>query len=129
MMFNTSLNMPMSTRSQILDEFAQKMVNSGHSVQQRRRNILIGVKGYESKLKKCAQNNTPINRSVAGSGASRRKTKLTGKTDCFRKPLDPSDPDGDLPHNICHGEGGEAPQNKLKKKKNLPPPSQHKAAE
>ena len=75
-MLNTSADMPMAVQCQILDTFAQKMVNSGHSVQQARRNILSGVKGYESKLRQCAKNCTPVNRSAAGSGASRRKKKL-----------------------------------------------------
>ena len=103
-MLNTSVDKPMSTRCWILDEFAQKMVNSGHSVQQTRKNILSGVKGYESTLKKYVQNNTTINRSAEGSGSSRRKKKLTGKTDWFRKPSNPSDtpPYGDLPNNISH---------------------------
>ena len=81
------------------------MMNSGHSVQQTRRNILSGIKGYETKLKKCPKDNTPVNRSAAGSGTSRRKKKLTGKTDWFRKSPDPSDPppDDDLPNIISHG--------------------------
>ena len=55
-MLNTSNDMPMSTWCRILDEFAQKMLNSGHSVEHARRNILSGVKGYESKVRKCIQN-------------------------------------------------------------------------
>ena len=56
---------------------------------------MSGVKGYESKIKMCIHNNTPINRSAAGSGASRRNKKLTGKTDWFRKTPDLSDPPPD----------------------------------
>ena len=100
--------MPMAVRCQILDKFTQKMIHSGHSVQQKRRNVLSGVKGLEFKLEQCTKNCTPVNRSAAGSGASRRKKKLTGKTDWFRKPSEPSDtpPDGDLTNNISNEEGG-----------------------
>ena len=99
------------------------MISSGHTVQQARRNVLSGVKGYESRLKQCAKNNTPINMSATGCDASRRKKKLTGKTDWFRKPSEPSDPppDDDLPNNISNGEGGGSPPNKSRKNKSPSP--------
>ena len=102
-MLNTSTVMPTAVRCKILDKFAQKMINSGHSVQQARKNILSGVKGYETKLKQCAKNCTPVNRSAAGSGASRRKKKLTGKTDWFRKPSKPNSQTNNDVH-YCKGE-------------------------
>ena len=84
-MLNTSELVGDSVRCKILDKFAQKMLNSGHDMKSVRRNILAGIKGYENKLKRCVRDKKPLNRSAKQSGASRRKKKLTGKSDWFKK--------------------------------------------
>ena len=101
-MLTTSLDIPMQIRCEILDKFAQKMMNSGHSLEAARRNTISGIKGYESKIAKCLQAGTPINRSAASSGASRRRKKLIGKSEWFRKEKESNntlDEEPDMPAN------------------------------
>ena len=84
-LLTTSEDVPDRVRCNILDAFAQKMLNSGHSLKETRRNTLAGVKGYEAKFKKARQSSSPMNRSAKQSSAGRRRKKLTGKSDWFRK--------------------------------------------
>ena len=84
-LLTTSEDVPDSIRCTILDEFGQKMLNSGHSLKEARRNTLAGVKGYEARLKKTKKSGNPMNRSAKQSSAGRRRKKLTGKSDWFRK--------------------------------------------
>ena len=78
-------DVPVRVRCNILDAFAKKMLNSGHSLKETRRNTLAGVKGYEAKFKKARQSSSPMNRSAKQSSAGRRRKKLTGKSDWFMK--------------------------------------------
>ena len=83
-LLTTSEDVPDRVRCNILDAFAQKMLNSGHSLKETRRNTLAGVKGYEAKFKKAKfkkarQSSSPMNRSAKQSSAGRRRKKLTGK--------------------------------------------------
>ena len=64
-LLTTSEDVPDRVRCNILDAFAQKMLNSGHSLKETRRNTLAGVKGYEAKFIKARQSSSPINRSAS----------------------------------------------------------------
>ena len=69
----------------MIDNFGQKMVNSGHSIKEVRRNILHGLKGWRSKMDRCKSSNQPVHRSAKESAASRRHKKLTGKSTWFKE--------------------------------------------
>ena len=72
-------------RCKILDEFAQKLYNSGYKLIQIRRIILAGIKGYE-KMKRMARNGGRRLHRTAGESSSRRASKkLTEKSEWFRK--------------------------------------------
>ena len=51
---NTNTAIGLDKRCQILDEYAQKMVNSGHKQGVARKIIISGLKCYERKLESCA---------------------------------------------------------------------------
>ena len=57
-------------------------------MEETRRNIQAGVKGYEAKLKKARKSNSPLNRSAKQSSSVRRRKKLTGKSDWYKKTSD-----------------------------------------
>ena len=74
-----------STRCQILDRFAQKMMNSGYGLKQIRRVILGGIKGYEKMVKKSKEGGRSLHRSSGESSTARARKKLTEKSEWFRK--------------------------------------------
>ena len=68
---------PDATRCQILDIFAQKMMNSGYGLKQIRRVILGGIKGYEKMVKRSKQGGRKLHRSSGESSQARARKKLT----------------------------------------------------
>ena len=82
---NTSSKVPDSERVEMINKWAQKLVNSGHKQKEVRSIILSGLKGYISKVKKCEKNGTPLHRCAKTSFGARRLAKLTGKSNWFRK--------------------------------------------
>ena len=50
-MVNTSEDMDVSSRLQVLDTFTQKVINSGYGLRQTSNIMVRGLKGYERKLK------------------------------------------------------------------------------
>ena len=50
-MSNTSELLSDKVRIRVVDEFAQKMINSGYQLVQARRVVMGGLKGYERKLR------------------------------------------------------------------------------
>jgi hypothetical protein len=84
-MGNTSEQVDISVRHGVVDDFAQKMLNSGHSLAEVRRNLISGLKGYERKLAASRRPRGPsMNKSAEESSGSRRLKKLTGKSSWFK---------------------------------------------
>ena len=78
---NTSELVDLEERLAVVDNFGKKMLNSGHSLEEARRNLISGLKGYERKLKKSQTPGGPKkNKSAEDSSDSRRLKKLTGKS-------------------------------------------------
>ena len=84
-LLTTGEMIPDEARCQILDNFAQKMKNSGYGLLQIRRVILGGIKGYEKMVKKSKAGGRSLHRSSGESSAARTRKKLTGKSEWFRK--------------------------------------------
>ena len=84
-MVSTGEMIPDSDRCQILDRFAQKMKNSGYGLNQIRRVILGGIKGYETLVRRSKKGERSLHRSSGESSALRTRKKLTGKSEWFRK--------------------------------------------
>ena len=67
-----------------IDDFAIKIITSGYSLEQARRIILGGIRGYEAKVLRRKVGNTPLYRTAEESGASRTKKKILGKSTWFK---------------------------------------------
>ena len=84
-MTNTSELLPDTTRWEIIDDYAQKLKNSGYGLQQTRRILVGGLKGYEARLQ---ESKTPggrkLHRTAGESNWSRARKKLLGKSEWFR---------------------------------------------
>ena len=83
-MLNCSEHVNIDDRREVIDNFGQKMINSGHSVEEARRNVVSGLKGWKSKVERSKTNNTPLHRSASESSGSRRFKKLVGKSSWFK---------------------------------------------
>ena len=104
-MLNCSSHTDIETRCQIIDKFAQKMLNSGHQLTETRKHIVSGLKGWKNKIRRCQNQGKPIHRTAKESSGSRRIKKLLGKATWFldNKPRDDEDeiypiqPEGIIP--------------------------------
>ena len=109
-LLTTGEMIPDSERCQILDRFAQKMKNSGYGLQQIRRVILAGIKGYESLLKRCRKGERSLHRSSAESSTLRARKKLTGKSEWFKTSdkakTEPDEVDKSIDRWLMAGNGG-----------------------
>ena len=86
-LLRTSERVPEATRVKIVDDFSQKLFNSGYALEQVRRIVLAGIKGYEKLLKNSKlPGGRELQRTAAESSKVRSRRKLTGKTEWFRKP-------------------------------------------
>ena len=83
-MLNCSEYVNIDDRREVIDNFCQKMINSGHSVEEAKINLVSGLKGWKSKVERSKTNNTPLHRSASESSRSRRFKKLVGKSSWFK---------------------------------------------
>ena len=97
-LYNTSSKIDMASKVEMLDKWAQKMVNSGHTQQAARRNILAGLKGWRSKVNRCLKEGKKLHRSAKESSDARRLRKLVGKNNWFRKPAGEAVDEGETVH-------------------------------
>ena len=74
-----------SVRCQVIDDLAQKMSNSGYSLQQIRRVILAGLKGYEKMRRTARSGGRRVLRTAGESSSIKAKKKLTEKSEWFQK--------------------------------------------
>ena len=102
----------------------QKLVNSGHKVKDVRAILIIGIKGFYSKVRKCKREGVPLHRSAKMSSGARRLAKLTGKSNWFRKVRQADD--GDEERAAFYSEEQE---NKPKGKANSPRRDQQERSE
>ena len=71
-------------RRNVIDEYAVKIMTSGYTVEQARRIILSGLRGYEARVKRRREGGIPLYRTSEDSGATRAKKKLLGKSTWFK---------------------------------------------
>ena len=85
-LFNTKETLNKEYRSLIINEYTQKIINSGYSSDQVKKIILSGVKGYFGKVRRRRKDQVGkrIHRTAQESGGSRWKRKLLGKTTWYR---------------------------------------------
>ena len=82
---NNSEELGQGAKLQIVDDSAQKLVNSGFKGEQLRRIISNGIKGYEGKLRRCMEQGSRLHRSSTDSQGARVRKKLLSKANWFRK--------------------------------------------
>ena len=90
-MLNCSSHIPIVSRLEVINNFGQKMVNSGHTIQEVRRNLISGLKGWRSKLDRCKTTNQPVHMIVRQSADSRNLKKLIGKSTWFKEKKKPDE--------------------------------------
>ena len=83
-MLTTSERVSDSVRRLIVDEYAQKLLNSGYSIEVTRSIILAGLKGYEKKLRRSKQEGRKVLRTARESYTKRTQRKLLAKTEWFK---------------------------------------------
>ena len=67
-----------------LNNFASKLVNSGHTLKSIRSILINGIRGHLRKVERCRKSGSPFHRSAAQSAPLRRTKKLLAKTKWFR---------------------------------------------
>ena len=82
-MLNCSDHISLEYRMEVIDNFGQKMLNSGHSTEETRRNLISGLKGWKSKVARSKAQGMPLHRTAKQSSGSRRMMKLVGKANWF----------------------------------------------
>ena len=82
---NCSPSIPIQDKVEILDEFSQKLTNSGHSIKTVRTILVGGIKGFQRRVARSKERGEPLHRSSKQSAKSRRTKKLLAKTQWFRK--------------------------------------------
>ena len=87
-MFNTSELLPDRMRCEIVDDFCQKLCNSGYDRKQSRKIIVGGLTGYERRVTlskdKTHKKWRPLHESATSTQGRRAKKKLLGKTSWFK---------------------------------------------
>ena len=88
-MVNTSEKVPMSKRLEIVDKYAQKMINSEYSLDMTRQTIVGGLKGYERllSLSKDLSNPKwkPLHLAAKWNPRNRRIAKQLAKTNWYKE--------------------------------------------
>ena len=84
-MANTKEDTSKEDKVAILDSYCQKLFNSGYRVDQVRRIVVSGIKGWRGKVNRCLAEGKKIRRTAKDSLAKRIRTKLLGKSSWFKK--------------------------------------------
>ena len=84
-LLNTSERLSMDERIKVVEDYIQKLFNSGYTLEQVRRIITNGIKGYEKKLTESRRTDgRKLHRTSTESSLTRRRKKLMGKTEWYR---------------------------------------------
>ena len=71
--------------TRIIDDFCQKLFNSGYKEDQIRRIIVAGIKGWGGKIRRCEEEGRRLRRTAKNSQEQRMRTKLIGKSSWFKR--------------------------------------------
>ena len=102
-LLNNSEAMGAGSKRRLVDDYAQKLRNSGYGTDQVRRIIYNGIRGYESKRRRCLENGWRLHRTSAMSQGARVKKKLLGKSSWFKKTKKVSKEGAKVRTNSKHG--------------------------
>ena len=88
---NCSLDIEAEERRNIVDNYAQKLLNSGFSREQTRRILIGGIKGFGAKVKRCLKEGRSLWRTAEDSRGSREMKSLLGRASWYKKKKDKKD--------------------------------------
>ena len=83
-LLNMSEDLGMDERVKVIDDYSQKIINSGYSRDQTRKIVINGIKAYENKLELCRRGERKLHRNAAESFGKRSRKKLLDKTEWFK---------------------------------------------
>ena len=84
-LLNTKDDLPSDFKSKIVDDYGIKLLTSGYSMEQSRRVLLNGVKGYVTKRKRRRVNwRIRIHNTAQEIRNGRIRKKLLGKTSWYK---------------------------------------------
>ena len=85
MLLNTSETLGMEEKVKVVDRYSQKMFNSGFGLEQVRRIVTNGIKGYERRLRENRVGVRRVHRTTEESSGDRGRKKLLERTEWFKK--------------------------------------------
>ena len=74
-----------ASKVKMVDDYAQKLSNSGYKGEQVRKIICNGIKRYEGRRRKCLREGRMLHRTSTDSQGARIRKKLLAKSNWFRK--------------------------------------------
>ena len=83
-LLNTKRQLAWQFKTAVIDDYGQKLLNSGYGRAQVVRIIVAGIKGYERKVQRCVKEGRQLYRTAKESSASRSRKKITEKSEWFR---------------------------------------------
>ena len=82
---NTIEGLPYEEYQCMIDNFCQKLCNSGYGEEQMRKIVVAGIRGWGAKITRCETEGRRVRRTARDSLELRMRTKLTGKRTWFKK--------------------------------------------
>ena len=84
-MKNTSELVDQEERNKVVDNYAQKLANSGYGKEQIKKIIIAGLMGYERRIRESKRTGKPLHMGAKDSKEGRRRKKLLDKSTWFKK--------------------------------------------
>ena len=84
-LLNSSEELGSKEKARIVDQYGQKLLDSGYSREQTIRILVAGIKGFEGKVERCRKEGRRLRRRANESRGARTRKQLLGNTDWFKK--------------------------------------------
>ena len=81
---NTRQSMGAEEQQKVVDQYGQKLANSGYSHEQVRRILVNGIKGFEGRRNRCIKEGRKLYRTAKESMGARHKKKLLSKYSWYK---------------------------------------------
>ena len=104
---NNSEELGMGAKVKIVDDYTQKLLNSGYKGEQLKRIITNGIKGYENKVRMCREQGVKLHRTSTDSQGARVRKKLLARTNWFKKRRRKDDQDPNTRRSGCGVKGAQ----------------------
>ena len=84
-MKNTSEYVNQTTRNKVVDDFSAKLQLSGYQLDQIKKIVIAGLKGYEGILRRVREGKAILHKSAKDGAKARYRKKLLGKSTWFKE--------------------------------------------